>query len=205
MPAPGHFRPAPVAPSSTVDRNYPAPLSRLPPGRRRQPRRACHRAGRRPSSSPAGGVLRSRILPRVGRAQRSSRTPASEEPVRTLWTTTVPVDTWKDGLQYHTAPTRGHPISTVERNVHRQSIPVGSARSGDDPRPRTPHEVASRKGDRLMARLRKVWRRDDGMTTAEYAVGLIAAVAFAGILYKVVTSGTVMTALTAIVRRALSQ
>jgi hypothetical protein len=34
-----------------------------------------------------------------------------------------------------------------------------------------------------------MYRRDDGMTTAEYAVGLIAAVAFAGILYKVVTSG----------------
>lgn len=56
-----------------------------------------------------------------------------------------------------------------------------------------------------MRRLRKRFRREDGMTTAEYAVGLIAAVAFAGILYKVVTSGTVMTALTAIVKRALSQ
>ena len=56
-----------------------------------------------------------------------------------------------------------------------------------------------------MERLRKVWRRDDGMTTAEYAVGLIAAVAFAGILYKVVTSGIVTTALTAIVKRALAQ
>lgn len=56
-----------------------------------------------------------------------------------------------------------------------------------------------------MRRFREIWRRDDGMTTAEYAVGLIAAVAFAGILYKVVTSGAVMTALTAIVKRALSQ
>lgn len=57
----------------------------------------------------------------------------------------------------------------------------------------------------VMRRLRERFRREDGMTTAEYAVGLIAAVAFAGILYKVVTSGTVMTALTAIVKRALSQ
>ncbi len=56
-----------------------------------------------------------------------------------------------------------------------------------------------------MRKLRERYRRDDGMTTAEYAVGLIAAVAFAGILYKVVTSGTVMTALTGIVKRALSQ
>jgi hypothetical protein len=56
-----------------------------------------------------------------------------------------------------------------------------------------------------MRRLRERLRRDDGMTTAEYAMGIVAAVAFAGILYKVVTSGTVMTALTAIIKNALSQ
>ena len=58
---------------------------------------------------------------------------------------------------------------------------------------------------RKLRELRETFRRDDGMTTAEYAVGLITAVAFAGILYKVVTSGAVMTALTGIVKRALSQ
>lgn len=57
----------------------------------------------------------------------------------------------------------------------------------------------------MLRKFRAICGRDDGMTTAEYAVGLIAAVAFAGILYKVVTSGTVLTALTAIVKRALSQ
>jgi hypothetical protein len=41
------------------------------------------------------------------------------------------------------------------------------------------------------------------MTTAEYAVGIVAAVAFAGVLLKVLTSPTVRTALTAIVARAL--
>jgi Flp pilus assembly pilin Flp len=61
------------------------------------------------------------------------------------------------------------------------------------------------KEHRVLRKLRAMYRRDEGMTTAEYAVGLIAAVAFAGILYKVVTSGTVLTALTAIVKRALSQ
>lgn len=60
-------------------------------------------------------------------------------------------------------------------------------------------------GADVRRKLRAMYRRDDGMTTAEYAVGLIAAVAFAGILYKVVTSGTVLAALTAIVKRALSQ
>ncbi|TQS43893.1 DUF4244 domain-containing protein [Cryptosporangium phraense] len=42
-----------------------------------------------------------------------------------------------------------------------------------------------------------------GMTTAEYAVGTVAAVAFAGILLKVVTSPAVQTALTAIITKAL--
>jgi hypothetical protein len=41
------------------------------------------------------------------------------------------------------------------------------------------------------------------MNTAEYAVGTIAAVAFAGILLKVVTSDSVQAALTAIINRAL--
>jgi hypothetical protein len=32
-------------------------------------------------------------------------------------------------------------------------------------------------------------RRDDGMTTAEYAVGTVSACGFAGILFKILTSG----------------
>ncbi len=51
---------------------------------------------------------------------------------------------------------------------------------------------------RLMAR-----GRDAGMTTAEYAVGTLAAVAFAGILLKVVTSSAVQSALSAIITKAL--
>ena len=48
------------------------------------------------------------------------------------------------------------------------------------------------------------WLRDDaGMNTAEYAVGTLAAVAFAGILLKVLTSGNVQSALTAVIDRAL--
>ncbi|CAM5585608.1 hypothetical protein SALBM135S_07504 [Streptomyces alboniger] len=45
--------------------------------------------------------------------------------------------------------------------------------------------------------------RDAGMVTSEYAMGLIAAVGFAGLLYKVVTSGQVRSALQAIVEKAL--
>ncbi|MFK4145589.1 DUF4244 domain-containing protein [Streptomyces sp. NPDC004065] len=47
-------------------------------------------------------------------------------------------------------------------------------------------------------------RRDAGMVTSEYAMGIIAAVAFAVLLYEVVTSGQVRTELQNIVRRALS-
>jgi len=44
---------------------------------------------------------------------------------------------------------------------------------------------------------------DGGMTTAEYAVGTVAAVAFAAVLYKVVRSPAVSSALSAIVQSAL--
>ena len=53
---------------------------------------------------------------------------------------------------------------------------------------------------KLLARL----RGDAGMNTAEYAVGTLAAVAFAGILLKVLTSGSVQKALTSVIDRALS-
>jgi Flp pilus assembly pilin Flp len=51
--------------------------------------------------------------------------------------------------------------------------------------------------------LRRRLREDAGMTTAEYAVGTIAAVAFAAVLYKVVQSGVVQSALSAIIQSAL--
>ncbi|MFJ2262514.1 DUF4244 domain-containing protein [Streptomyces sp. NPDC087844] len=47
-------------------------------------------------------------------------------------------------------------------------------------------------------------RRDAGMVTSEYAMGLIAAVGFAALLYEVLTSGQVRGALQDIVGRALS-
>jgi len=45
--------------------------------------------------------------------------------------------------------------------------------------------------------------RTAGMTTAEYAVGTLAAVAFAAVLLAVVKSGAVMSALTSIITTAL--
>lgn len=44
---------------------------------------------------------------------------------------------------------------------------------------------------------------DAGMTTAEYAVGTVAAVAFAAVLYKIVRSSAVQSALSSIIQSAL--
>jgi hypothetical protein len=45
---------------------------------------------------------------------------------------------------------------------------------------------------------------DSGMSTVEYAIGTIAAAAFAAILYTVVTGDSIVTALTNIIARALN-
>jgi hypothetical protein len=47
-------------------------------------------------------------------------------------------------------------------------------------------------------------RNDLGMTTAEYAVGTVAAVAFAAVLYKVVRSPAVQSAVSSIITSALN-
>lgn len=54
-----------------------------------------------------------------------------------------------------------------------------------------------------MKRFVRALRDDRGMTTAEYAVGTLAAVAFAGLLLKVVSSDAVRAALTSLFERAL--
>jgi hypothetical protein len=51
------------------------------------------------------------------------------------------------------------------------------------------------------------WSRladETGMSTAEYAVGTVAACAFAAVLYQVVTGGSVVSALGDLVQSALS-
>lgn len=47
-------------------------------------------------------------------------------------------------------------------------------------------------------------RSDRGMATAEYAVGTVAACGFGGILYKLLTSDTVVKLLTDLVKRAFN-
>ncbi len=60
------------------------------------------------------------------------------------------------------------------------------------------HEYA-----RALLRRARAAGKDAGMVTSEYAMGLIAAVGFAGLLYKVVTSDQVRAALQALVGKAL--
>lgn len=45
---------------------------------------------------------------------------------------------------------------------------------------------------------------DDGMTTAEYAIGTVAAAALAAILYTVVTGESIVSGLTTLMQRALT-
>lgn len=76
---------------------------------------------------------------------------------------------------------------------------------GTRDRPRT----AARAGGRPVpcprpAGRTRPWAGDDGMSTVEYAVGTIAAAAFAAILYAVVSGDSVVAALTGLVERALS-
>jgi hypothetical protein len=54
----------------------------------------------------------------------------------------------------------------------------------------------------VTAALRRA-RSDSGMTTAEYAVGTVAACGFAGVLYKIVTSDPVIGAVLNLVEKAL--
>lgn len=48
------------------------------------------------------------------------------------------------------------------------------------------------------------FRDDSGMSTVEYAIGTIAAAAFAAILYAVISGDTIVGALTSLIQRALT-
>jgi Protein of unknown function (DUF4244) len=56
----------------------------------------------------------------------------------------------------------------------------------------------------LRARVTLLAVEESGMSTVEYAIGTIAAAAFAAILYTVVTGDSIVTALTNIIARALN-
>lgn len=57
---------------------------------------------------------------------------------------------------------------------------------------------------RLGAHLTRLMADEEGMSTAEYAIGTIAAAAFGAILYTVVTGDNIVSALTGIIGKALN-
>ncbi|WP_330257530.1 DUF4244 domain-containing protein [Nocardia sp. NBC_00565] len=59
-------------------------------------------------------------------------------------------------------------------------------------------------GIEVRARLLRAVVADDGMSTAEYAIGTIAAAAFGAVLYGVVTGDSIVNALTKIIDKALN-
>ncbi|MFC9519234.1 DUF4244 domain-containing protein [Nocardiaceae bacterium NPDC056970] len=56
----------------------------------------------------------------------------------------------------------------------------------------------------MQARIMMAATADDGMSTAEYAIGTIAAAAFGAVLYTVVTGDSIVSALTGIIDKALA-
>jgi len=90
-------------------------------------------------------------------------------------------------------------VSFVRRSFF--MVAVGFVTSGH----RTVRSFLRRRGRLLIVRSPRLARRgsDAGMTTAEYAIGTVAACAFAAVLYRVVSSGTVAGAISELLDRAL--
>jgi hypothetical protein len=83
------------------------------------------------------------------------------------------------------------PAETIDQPQQRH----GSAQS-EEATPR--HGELARRWARVQA------TAEAGMSTAEYAVGTVAACAFAAVLYRVVTGGSIVTALSHLVASALA-
>jgi|tagenome__1003787_1003787.scaffolds.fasta_scaffold17238022_2 hypothetical protein len=70
--------------------------------------------------------------------------------------------------------------------------------------PTSTHLVPATPRDEPRPRRRPHLRGDDGMSTVEYAIGTVAAAAFAAVLYVVISGQPVVDALTQLVQRALT-
>ena len=78
-------------------------------------------------------------------------------------------------------------------------------RCEDETEPAAAAEPSGRGGNALVRRWRAVRSTGEaGMSTAEYAVGTVAACAFAAILYRVVTGSSIVKGLTQLVESALA-
>ncbi|WP_436232816.1 DUF4244 domain-containing protein [Actinacidiphila alni] len=108
------------------------------------------------------------------------------------------------------APTATMPITAVPATA----MPTATMPVAPVPIPRAADAVRKARADRrrYIGRLRRRAARcrdatrsaaEAGMSTAEYAVGTIAACGFAAVLYKIVTSGPVHSALNGVIVKAL--
>ncbi|TCK27104.1 DUF4244 domain-containing protein [Pseudonocardia endophytica] len=97
------------------------------------------------------------------------------------------------------------PVSGRERSGTRRTI-RRSRRGGPQAESAGARGSSDGAGTATEARgtVRALLRDDSGMSTVEYAIGTVAAAAFAAILYAVVSGDTILGALTGIVQRALS-
>lgn len=117
------------------------------------------------------------------------------------------------GLPEQRGPAEDRPTGTdgdrVPASTERETLLGGARRPGPgEPADEAPlAEVVQLRTPAAPTRNRRRWRRgqrDAGMATAEYAVVLLAAVGFAGLLIVILTSAEVREALTGLVRGALS-
>ena len=91
-------------------------------------------------------------------------------------------------------------VRAAVRAAGRAAVPAAGAAAGLAPLPDRVSATAPRL--RPLPRLRSL--ADAGMTTAEYAVGTLAACAFAAVLIAVVRSGAIKSALSGLITTALS-
>ncbi len=98
---------------------------------------------------------------------------------------------------------RARRLVHTDRSRTNRAFPGRAAADRNPAHPNAvPRALAGRPGAR--DRIRRLLRDDAGMSTVEYAIGCVAAAAFAAVLYAVVSGDSVVTALTQLVQRALT-
>lgn len=169
----------------------------------RRPRRAPAAPDPRPASCRPGD--RQRPACRASSACRKpscgERPAPRSEPAAQPRSEAAPEPRWSPGANRCRPPITAGPSTALDdRPAPAKRHPGPRPRGEDEWSPGRMRGVAKPGwGGRFAAKM----RGESGMSTAEYAVGTLAAVAFAGVLLKVVTSGPVQSALSALIEKAL--
>lgn len=188
----GHSRPAPSRPAT--QQTACRPESRWKPGCEpggAGPRPACgDKRCQAPENEPGTSANPARTVP-DREAEGGNAVPEAR--------TTEP---WSPGSNRSRTPITAGPTPVADdRPIPVKRRPSPGSRAGDEWSPGRMQGVG--KPD-WRGRFASKMRGESGMSTAEYAVGTLAAVAFAGVLLKVLTSGPVQSALSSLIERALS-